>query len=444
MVTTADIRVVNLGRETMKSIYDQLASGRQLKPLVEKIEERIKPVLERVTEIVLYNQWKVLKAFQEHKVADFHFAESTGYGYDDVGREVLEKVYATVFGAEAAIVRPQLISGTHAIATCLYGLLKAGDELVYITGKPYDTLQTVIGYASASPPPGSLKDLGIGYKEVPLNSKGQIDMEGIKEAIGPRTKVVAIQRSRGYASRPSFSVGQIGQMVQLVRQIKEDVCIFVDNCYGEFVERLEPTQVGADLMAGSLIKNPGGGLVKSGGYIVGKQEYVERAATRLFAPGIGMKGGANLNTLLSMYQGFFLAPHVVGEALKGAIFTAAIMAELGFDVSPSWDEERTDLIQSIRFNNPEDLLIFCHGIQQASPVNAHVLPQPGPMPGYQDPVVMAAGTFIQGASLELSADGPLRPPFLGFVQGGLTYEHVKIGILTALDGLYKEKHLSFA
>lgn len=426
----------------MHSFFDQLASGRQLITLVEKVEEKIKPKFQRVTQIVMENQWKVLKAFKEHKVSDFHFTESTGYGYDDVGREVLEKIYATVFGAEKAIVRPQLISGTHAIATCLYGVLRPGDELLYITGKPYDTLQTVIGHSSSSPVPGSLKDLGIIYKEVPLLPSGEIDPEGIKKAIGSKTKVVAIQRSRGYAARPSFNISQIGEMVKLVRQVKEDVCIFVDNCYGEFVEKMEPTEVGVDLMAGSLIKNPGGGLVKSGGYIVGRRDFVELAGTRLFAPGIGLEGGANLNTLLEMYQGLFLAPHVVGEALKGAIFTAAIMAELGFSVSPAWDEERTDLIQSVQFNDPQALLTFCQGIQKASPVNAHVLPQPGPMPGYEDPVVMAAGTFIQGASLELSADGPMRPPYLGFIQGGLTYEHVKIGVLTALDALLSRKTLS--
>jgi cystathionine beta-lyase family protein involved in aluminum resistance len=410
---------------------------------VNKIEHQIKPFLEEVAETVFFNQGKVLKAFQQHKVSDFHFMESTGYGYDDLGREVLEDVYAAVFGSEAAIVRPQLISGTHAIATCLYGLLRPGDELVYITGKPYDTLQTVIGHSSQQGPiPGSLLDMGIFYKEVPLTDAGQIDGDGVKKAIGPKTKVVGIQRSRGYSNRPSFSVSQIEEMIRLVRQVKEDVIIFVDNCYGELVEKREPTEVGADLMAGSLIKNPGGGLVKSGGYIVGKKSLVELVATRLFAPGIGLKGGANLNTLREMFHGLFLAPHIVGEALKGAILTSALLAELGFTTSPAWNEKRTDLIQSVQFNDPQKLLVFCQGIQKASPVNAHVIPQPSEMPGYDDPVVMAAGTFIQGASIELSADGPLRPPYLGFIQGGLTYEHVKIGVIMALNELLSHQLLA--
>lgn len=408
-----------------------------------QIEQQIKPLLDNVAETVFFNQGKVLKAFHTHQVADYHFAESTGYGYDDGGREVLEAVYATVFGAEAAIVRPQLISGTHAIATCLYGVLRPGDELIYITGKPYDTLETIIGHsASKGPVPGSLAELGITYKEVPLTAEGEIDEQGIIKAMGSKTKVVGIQRSRGYADRPSFTISQIERMVQLVRQVKENVIIFVDNCYGEFVEDREPPEVGVDLIAGSLIKNPGGGLVKSGGYIAGKKEWVELAATRLFAPGIGLSGGANLNTLGQMFQGLFLAPHIVGEALKGAIFTSALMAYLGFKTSPAWDEPRTDLIQSVQFNDPDTLLLFCQGIQKASPVNAHFIPQPSAMPGYSDPVIMAAGTFIQGASIELSADGPLRPPYLGFIQGGLTYEHVKIGVLTALNELLHQKLLS--
>ncbi|EGL84049.1 Aluminum resistance family protein [Caldalkalibacillus thermarum TA2.A1] len=426
------------------SVYDQLNYGHQLKPYVEQAEAKIKSRLDEIRQIVELNQWKVLQAFRLHEVGDHHFAPSTGYGYDDTGREVLEKVYATIFQTEAAIVRPQLISGTHAIATCLFGLLRPGDELVYITGKPYDTLEQVIGQpgAGSSPVPGSLADYGIGYREVPLTEEGLVDLEGIRSAISERTKVIGIQRSRGYANRPSFIIAQIQDMISFVREIKPEVIVFVDNCYGEFVEEQEPTQVGADIMAGSLIKNPGGGLVRSGGYIVGKATLIEQVGTRLFAPGIGLAGGANLNTLPEMYQGLFLAPHIVGEALKGAIFSSALLAELGFKTTPAWNEKRTDLIQSIQFNSREKLIAFCQGIQKASPVNSHVTPYPSPMPGYDDEIIMAAGTFIQGASIELSADGPLRPPYLGFVQGGLTYEHVKIGILFALNELLEKGLLS--
>ncbi|MDQ0337375.1 cystathionine beta-lyase family protein involved in aluminum resistance [Caldalkalibacillus uzonensis] len=425
------------------NLYEQLSYGKQLQPYVEQAEAKIRPVLDQIRRTVELNQWKVLHAFRDHEVGDHHFAPSTGYGYDDMGREILEKVYATIFHTEAAIVRPQLISGTHAIATCLFGLLRPGDELVYITGKPYDTLEQVIGQAAeGSPVPGSLADFGIGYQEVSLTKEGEIDPEGIQRVISERTKVIGIQRSRGYADRPSFNIDQIQDMITLVRKVKPDVIIFVDNCYGEFVEEREPTQVGADIMAGSLIKNPGGGLVRSGGYIVGKQTLIERVGTRLFAPGIGLEGGANLNTLPEMYQGLFLAPHIVGEALKGAIFSSALLADLGFQTTPVWDEKRTDLIQSIQFNSREKLIAFCQGIQKASPINAHVVPYPSPMPGYEDEIIMAAGTFIQGASIELSADGPLRPPYLGFVQGGLTYEHVKIGILTALNELLEKDLLN--
>jgi len=411
-----------------------LQHGQILEPYIQEIETKIEGKVKEIQKLVEHNQWKVLSSFRKHEVGDHHFTPSTGYGYDDLGRETLEKVYADVFGAEAAIVRPQIISGTHAIATCLFGILRPGDELLYITGKPYDTLDKIVGdQTNPQRVPGSLADFQISYRFIPLTPEGVVDVQQVKESITSKTKMIGIQRSRGYANRPSFRIDEIREMIELVKSIKEDVIVFVDNCYGEFVELLEPTQVGADIMAGSLIKNPGGGIVKTGGYIVGRRELIELAGTRLAAPGIGLEGGASLYSLLEMYQGFFLAPHVVGEALKGAIFSSALLEQLGFQTNPLWHEPRTDLIQSIQFNSAENLVTFCQGIQKAAPINAHVTPYPSEMPGYEDQVIMAAGTFIQGASIEFSADGPIRAPYLGFVQGGLTYEHVKIGILTALD-----------
>lgn len=390
----------------------------------------------QIAALVDTNQLKVLRSFQKHEVNEFHFSPSTGYGYDDSGRSTLESIYADVFGGEAALVRPHIISGTHAIAISLFGILRPGDDLLYITGKPYDTLEEVVGARGEGQ--GSLKDYGIGYSYVPLTPAGEIDCLAVAAAITPKTKVIGIQRSRGYADRPSFTIARIKEMVRLVKEMKPGVMVFVDNCYGEFTEEQEPLHVGADIMAGSLIKNPGGGLVKTGGYIVGRKELVQLASYRMAAPGIGAEGGASLYSLLEMYQGFFLAPHVVGEALKGAVFSSALLERLGFQTNPLWHEPRTDLIQSVAFGSAERLIAFCQGIQKAAPVDSHVIPYPSEMPGYADPVIMAAGTFIQGASIEFSADGPIRPPYLGFVQGGLTYSHVKVGILTALNGLLEK------
>jgi cystathionine beta-lyase family protein involved in aluminum resistance len=403
----------------------------KLEAITNKVEQKIASHHREIEEVALYNQAKVMASFKQHQVSDFHFTPSTGYGYDDAGRDTLELVYADVFGGEAALVRPQIISGTHAIATVLFGVLRPKDELLYITGKPYDTLEEIVGIRGNGN--GSLKEFGITYQAVPLNEDGWINKEAIKEAIHSNTKVIGIQRSKGYGDRPSYYIEQIQEMIEYVRSIKEDVIVFVDNCYGEFVEKLEPCQVGANIIAGSLIKNPGGGLVKTGGYIVGDKELIELASYRLAAPGIGAEGGASLYSLLEMYQGFFLAPHVVSQALKGAVFTAACLEEAGMSTSPKWDEKRTDLIQSVRFQNAETMVAFCQQIQAASPINAHVTPHPSYMPGYEDDVIMAAGTFIQGASIELTADGPIRPPYLAYVQGGLTYEHVKLAVLQALD-----------
>lgn len=417
-------------------MFSLFAHGERLRPIVEEVEQMIAGRHQEIAALVDYNQLKVLRSFQKHEVNEFHFAPSTGYGYDDSGRAALESIYADVFGGEDALVRPHIISGTHAIAISLFGLLRPGDDLLYITGKPYDTLEEVVGVRGEGQ--GSLREYGIGYQYVPLAPTGEIDFPAVAAAITPKTKVIGIQRSRGYADRPSFTIAKLKEMIQFVKEINPELIVFVDNCYGEFTEELEPLQVGADIMAGSLIKNPGGGLVKTGGYIVGKKELVKRASYRMAAPGIGAEGGASLYSLLEMFQGFFLAPHVVGEALKGAVFSSALLERLGFRTNPLWNDPRTDLIQSVEFGSAERLIAFCQGIQKAAPVDSHVTPYPSEMPGYADPVIMAAGTFIQGASIEFSADGPIRPPYLGFVQGGLTYSHVKVGILTALDGLLEK------
>ncbi|MFY1068859.1 aminotransferase class I/II-fold pyridoxal phosphate-dependent enzyme [Enterococcus sp. AD013-P3] len=405
--------------------------------LVEKIEKADRKIagrLEEFRQIALSNQAKVLAAFTHQQISETHFMPSTGYGHDDMGRDALEAVYAEVFATEAALVRPQIVSGTHAIATALFGSLRPEEKLVYITGTPYDTLLEVIGLAGNGI--GTLKEWGIEYDQVELEADGSVSFAGIKEKLTPEVKVVGIQRSRGYASRPSFTIAQIKEMCDYVKSIAPDVTIFVDNCYGEFAELLEPTQVGADLMAGSLIKNPGGGIAKTGGYIVGRKDLVERCAYQLSAPGIGIEGGAMLNTVFDMLQGFFLAPHVVSQAISGAVFTAALLEEYGIDSTPRWDDPRTDLIQLVDLKEQAAMVKFAQAIQAFSPVDAFVAPIPSYMPGYEDDIIMAAGTFIQGASIELSADGPIREPYSLYVQGGLTYEHVKIAVSNAVNRVY--------
>ncbi len=400
---------------------------------LEQVEERIYARLREIDRLIDRNQWKVIEAFQHHKVSDFHFAGSTGYGYNDRGREILDLVYADVFGAEAAFVRPHFASGTHTISAALFGVLRPGDKLLYITGKPYDTLHKVIGVPGEET--GSLLEWGISYDEVELQEDGAVDWPQVRAKLTPDVKVIGIQRSRGYAWRRSFSVEEIGEMVREVKKINPNVIVFVDNCYGEFTEELEPTQVGVDLIAGSLIKNPGGGLAPSGGYIAGRADLVELSANRLIAPGLGFEVGAMLGTMRALFQGFFLAPHTVGQALKGAVLAAAQFEEMGFATQPSWRDSRSDIIQAIRFDRPEQLIAFVQGVQKASAIDAHVVPEPWPMPGYEHPVIMAAGTFIQGGSLELSADAPLREPYIAYIQGGLTYSHVKLGIIKALEGM---------
>lgn len=410
---------------------DMAQFTQELEQWMETAEKRIEGQFRKLDRIIDRNQWKVIEAFQRHQVSDFHFAGSTGYAYNDRGREVLDLVYADVFGAEAALVRPHFASGTHTISTALFGVLRPGDELFYITGRPYDTLHKVIGKEGDGI--GSLRDFGITYREAALTADGGIDWEAVRAGIHESTKVIGIQRSRGYDWRASFTVAEIGEMIKKVKEIKPDVIVFVDNCYGEFTEEMEPTEMGADLIAGSLIKNPGGGLAETGGYICGKREYVELCANRLTAPGIGGEVGAMLGATRGIYQGLFMAPTIVGQALKGSIFAAAMFEQAGFITKPAWNEQRTDLIQAISFTSAEHLIAFVQGIQRAAAVDSHVVPEPWDMPGYEHPVIMAAGTFIQGGSLELSADAPIREPFIGYMQGGLTYSHVKFGVMLALQ-----------
>jgi cystathionine beta-lyase family protein involved in aluminum resistance len=417
-------------------MIQQLSNGEKLQPIVKEVEQQIAPVLKEIDERIDENQYRVLKSFQNHRVSDAHFIPTTGYGYDDMGRDTLEEIYAEVFGGEAGLVRQQIISGTHAISIALFGVLRPGDELLYITGKPYDTLEEIVGIRGTGV--GSLKEFGISYNSVALSENGYVDFEAVAKAIKPNTKMIGIQRSKGYATRPSFTISQIEEMIQFVKEVKSDVVVFVDNCYGEFVENQEPCHVGADLMAGSLIKNPGGGLAKTGGYIVGRKKWVEACSYRMTSPGIGAEAGASLYSLQEMYQGFFMAPHITGQALKGAVFTAAMLDQMGMNSSPKWNDKRTDLIQSVQFDDREKMIAFCQAIQYAAPINSHVTPYPSPMPGYEDDVIMAAGAFIQGASIELSADGPIRPPYVAYVQGGLTYSHVKIAICTALNHLLEK------
>ncbi|MFA9463632.1 MAG: aminotransferase class I/II-fold pyridoxal phosphate-dependent enzyme [Velocimicrobium sp.] len=389
-----------------------------------------------IDKIAEYNQMKVIKAMQEKRVSDIHFAATTGYGYNDIGRDTLEDVYAAVFHAEAALVRPQLTCGTHALTVALSANLRPGDELLSPVGKPYDTLEGVIGIR---PSRGSLAEFGITYAQVDLLSNGDFDYDSIRNKINERTKMVTIQRSKGYATRPTLSVKRIGELIAFIKGIKPEIICMVDNCYGEFVEMMEPTDVGADLCVGSLIKNPGGGLAPIGGYIVGKEEYIENAAYRLTAPGLGKEIGASLGINGQLYQGFFMAPQVVSGALKGAVFAANVYETLGFSVIPNGSEPRYDIIQAVTLGSPEAIIAFCEGIQAAAPVDSFVVPEPWAMPGYHSDVIMAAGAFIQGSSIELSADAPIEAPYAVYFQGGLTWYHAKLGILMSMQRLYEKK-----
>ena len=407
-----------------------MSFSEELLTLKERVLDELAPSFRRIEQMSEENTLKVLTAMRECKVSDIHFNTSSGYAYDDIGRSKLEELYAKVFAAESALVRTQFVSGTHALATVLFGILRPGDKIVSLTGAPYDTMQTVIGYTASSS--GSLKEYGILYDELSLN-EGRVDVERIADVLDERTKMVLIQRSRGYSRRPTLLIEDIREICNRVHRLSPDCICFVDNCYGEFVESLEPTQAGADIMAGSLIKNPGGGLAPTGGYIVGREDLVELASYRLTAPGMGAELGASLVNNRLFFQGLFLAPHVVSQALKGALFAAGIFEKLGYTTYPRISDERGDIIQAIELGTAEKLVAFCGGIQKYSPVDSFVKPEPWDMPGYTDQIIMAAGTFVQGASIEFSADGPLRSPYNVYLQGGLTFEQVMFGILGAAE-----------
>ena len=422
----------------MTELINQYAGFGISEPVVHFGEEILDSLKERfrlIDETAEYNQLKVIRAMQECRVSEACLSGTTGYGYNDLRRDTLEQVYAALFHTEDALVRPQITCGTHALALALMSNLRPDDELLSPVGKPYDTLEEVIGIR---PSKGSLKEYGISYRQVELLPDGSFDYDGIRAAIGGKTRLVTIQRSKGYQTRPTLSVARIGELIRFIKDIKPDVICMVDNCYGEFVERIEPTDVGADMVVGSLIKNPGGGLAPIGGYIVGKREYVENAAYRLTSPGLGKEVGASLGILSSFYQGLFLAPTVTANALKGAIFAANIYEKIGFPVIPNGQESRHDIIQAVTFGSPEGVIAFCQGIQAAASVDSFVTPEPWDMPGYDSPVIMAAGAFVSGSSIELSADGPIKPPYAVYFQGGLTFPHAKLGILKTLQNLINQ------
>lgn len=416
----------------LNEMYEKFHISKEVLEFAREAEEHLKDRFSAIDKIAEFNQLKVIHAMQENRVSDIHFSGTTGYGYNDLGRETLERVYAGVFHTEDALVRPQITCGTHALYTALAGNLRPGDELLSPVGKPYDTLEEVIGIREST---GSLKEFGITYRQVDLFPDGGFDFEGIRAAINENTKLVTIQRSKGYAARPTLSVERIGELIAFVKGIKADLICMVDNCYGEFVEIIEPGDVGADMVVGSLIKNPGGGLAPIGGYIAGTKVCIEKAACHLGSPGLGREVGASLGVNQAFFQGLFLAPTVTASALKGAVFASKVYEKLGYPVIPDTSESRHDIIQAITFGNPEGVIAFCQGIQAAAPVDSFVTPEPWDMPGYDSPVIMAAGAFIQGASIELSADGPIKPPYSVFFQGGLTWYHAKLGILKSLQSL---------
>ena len=418
-------------------MYQELGVDKDVLDFGNAIEKTLKKRFAQIDEVTEYNQLKVIGAMQKCRVSAECFQGSTGYGYNDLGRETLESVYAAVFHTEAALVRPQITCGTHALALALAGNLRPGDEMISISGKPYDTLEEVIGIRPSN---GSLAEYGIAYAQVDLTPEGEFDFEGIRKAISSKTKLVEIQRSKGYQTRPSLSVSRIAEAIQFVKSIRSDIIVMVDNCYGEFVETMEPSDFGADMVVGSLIKNPGGGLAPIGGYIAGTSACIENCAYRLTSPGLGKEVGASLGVNKDFFQGLFLAPTVVNGALKGAIFAANIYEKLGFHVIPDGSESRHDIIQAVEFGYPEGVIAFCEGIQAAATVDSYVTPEPWAMPGYDSDVIMAAGAFIQGSSIELSADGPIKPPYAVYFQGGLTWQHAKLGILKSLQRM-KERNL---
>lgn len=425
--------------QELKAMYEKMGISPEVCQFTDDILEGLRERFSVIDETAEYNQLKVLRAMQEHQVSEACLLGTTGYGYNDLGRDTLEEVYASVFHTESALVRPQITCGTHALALALMSNLRPGDELLSPVGKPYDTLEEVIGIR---PSKGSLKEYGISYRQVDLLPDGSFNYDKIKENINEKTRLVTIQRSKGYQTRPTLSVKRIGELIAFIKGIKPDVICMVDNCYGEFVEKCEPSDVGADMVVGSLIKNPGGGLAPIGGYIAGKKECVENAAYRLTSPGLGKEVGASLGILSAFYQGLFLAPTVTASALKGAIFAANVYERLGYHVVPDSTESRHDIIQAVEFGTPEGVIAFCQGIQAAAPIDSHVTPEPWDMPGYDAQVIMAAGAFVSGSSIELSADGPIKPPYAVYFQGGLTWQHAKFGIMKSLQMLLDKGILS--
>ncbi len=407
---------------------------------INEAEDQLAEVYGRLDQIKEYNQYKVLAAFQKCRITDMHFAWHTGYGYDDPGRAALERLYATIFGTQAALVRPTIVNGTHALASVYLGILRPGDELIYCTGRPYDTMETIIGLRGQDQ--GSLKDFGITYKQVELTPDGRIDLPAVTRAITDRTRMVSVQRATGYSFRQPIGIDQIRAWASECKSKKPDIICMTDNCYGEFTQTTEPTDAGVDIMAGSLIKNTGGGLALSGGYVAGREDLVEKVSYRVTSPGIGGECGLTFGQTRAMFQGMFLAPSVVNGAMKGAALCAQVFQNLGYDVCPPPDAERNDVIQAVKMGSPEAVTAFCEGVQKASPVDAHVAPVAWDMPGYGDQVIMAAGTFVQGASIELSADAPMREPYIAYFQGGLTYEHAKFGVLKTLSHLIETGHIS--
>ena len=413
-------------------MYQEMGIDQDVYAYGQKITEDLKERFSEIDETAEYNQLKVLHAMQKNRVSDIHFAATSGYGYNDLGRDTLESVYADTFHAEAGLVRPQITCGTHALAIALAANLRPGDELLAVSGKPYDTLEEVIGIRPSN---GSLAEYGVTYRQVDLKADSSFDLEGIRAAVNEKTKMVHIQRSKGYQTRKTLSVTEIGEVIAFVKSIKPDVICMVDNCYGEFVEKIEPSDVGADMIVGSLIKNPGGGLAPIGGYIAGREDLIENCGYRLTSPGLGKEVGASLGVMQSFYQGFFLAPTVVNSAVKGAVFAANIYERLGYGVIPNGTESRHDIIQAVELGSAEGVIAFCKGIQAAAPVDSYVSPEPWAMPGYDSDVIMAAGAFVQGSSIELSADGPIKPPYAVYFQGGLTWPHAKLGILKSLQNM---------
>ncbi|MDD3168589.1 MAG: methionine gamma-lyase family protein [Eubacteriales bacterium] len=421
-------------KNTFQLLNEEFGIHASVLKAVSEAEEQVTSVYRELDDSMAYNQYKILDAFQKNRISDRHFAWNTGYGYNDPGREALEKVYADLFKTDAALVRPIIVNGTHALTLTLSGILRPGDELIYCTGTPYDTLEEVIGIRGEGK--GSLKDFGVSYKQVELRADGTIDLEALKAAISPATRMVTVQRATGYGWRKAITIPEIEEWTGFVKGLRPDIICMVDNCYGEFLDTKDPTEVGADVVAGSLIKNPGGGLALTGGYIAGRSDLIEAISYRMTSPGIGGECGLTFGQTRTMFQGLFIAPKTVNGAVKGAILCAKVFENLGFEVCPKPEDRRSDIIEAVKLGTPESVVAFCEGIQAAAPVDSHVNPVPWDMPGYEDPVIMAAGAFVQGSSIELSADAPIRPPYIVYFQGGLTYEHSKFGVIKALQTLY--------